>query len=242
MTAATLATPAQRAASMARRIAAAVRARLGLWLAVTLGFTLGFYLMQLLGLVLRFGKLPNYVTLYDWPANIATIIESTPAVSDMLPIIADEWLIEIGHMNYDYGHGIAEWSLAVMPAKALLILALGALIATNLVLLRPARGSCPGGGRQAAGAAATGAGTLLAGLTSLTMTWVVCCATPSWVVGLAMLGLGVSTSLWLEPVGPWLSAVGFVLLTATALWLARERTPAAATAAHPAAAARPLQQ
>ena len=33
----------------------------------------------------------------------------------MLPIISDEWLVETGAMNYHYGHGIAEWSLAIIP-------------------------------------------------------------------------------------------------------------------------------
>jgi hypothetical protein len=49
-------------------------------------------------------------------------------------------------------------------------------------------------------------------LTSITMSWVVCCATPTWVVGLAIMGLGVSTSLWLEPLGTWLSYAGFAAL------------------------------
>jgi hypothetical protein len=44
------------------------------------------------------------------------------------------------------------------------------------------------------------------------MSWVVCCATPTWVVGLAMLGLGVSTSLSIEPVGFWFNAFGFILM------------------------------
>jgi hypothetical protein len=44
------------------------------------------------------------------------------------------------------------------------------------------------------------------------MSWVVCCATPTWVVGLAIMGLGVSTSLSIEPVGFWLNALGFILM------------------------------
>ena len=48
----------------------------------------------------------------------------------------------------------------------------------------------------------------------------VCCATPSWVVGLAMLGLGVSTSLALETMGPILSGLGFGTLTLTIVFLA----------------------
>ena len=61
-------------------------------------------------------------------------------------------------------------------------------------------------------------------MTNATMSWVVCCAAPSWVVGLAMLGLGVSTSLALESMGPVLSIGGFSLLIAALITLAWRNT------------------
>ncbi|MBM7067191.1 hypothetical protein [Actibacterium sp. 188UL27-1] len=39
--------------------------------------------------------------------------------------IWEEWLIEIGRMNYDYGTGISEWSLNVVPARLLVLAILG---------------------------------------------------------------------------------------------------------------------
>ena len=87
--------------------------------AVTLGFILAYHATLAAVLVIRFGHLPNYATLYDWPANIARILRSTPSVRDALPIALDEWLLELGYIDPAYGHGIAVWSLAVLPAKLL---------------------------------------------------------------------------------------------------------------------------
>jgi len=144
-----------------------------LWLAIVLTFPVVYYLAMLGALVARFGKLPNYTTLYDWPGNVAEIIRATPAVSDIWPIIAGEWLLEVGYMNYDYGKGISEWSLSLIPVKLLVILALAMLVATNVTLLQaPARhcGRCSLGGAGTA----TGLGAAMVSLTSITMTWVVC--------------------------------------------------------------------
>ncbi len=181
-----------------------------MWLAITAGLTLAYYLALMAALVIKFGNLPNYAVAYNWPANVWKIVVSTPSVSDMIPIIADEWLFEFGYMNYDYGHGISEWALDIVPSKVLVVLALGALTATFGAVLAERR-HCSTRTRIGA-SSATGIGALSVALTSATMSWVVCCATPSWVVGLSMMGLGVSWSLWLQPIGPWVSLAGFVLL------------------------------
>ena len=190
----------------------AIRSRLAQWVSITLAFTLCYYLALMAALVFKFDTLPNYWVGYDWPANVAKIIRSTPSVMDMLPIIADEWLLEFGYMNYDYGHGISEWALDILPAKAAVVVLLGALIAT-LVVLRAERRAC-GVKPQAGTSAIGGFGAACVAFTSATMSWVVCCATPSWVVGLSMLGLGVSTSLWIQPFGLWISLLGFAALIA----------------------------
>lgn len=198
-----------------------------LWLAILLGFPAAYYLATLGALVLKFGALPNYAVLYDWPGSVAEIVRATPAVSDMLPIIADEWLLEVGYMNYDYGNGISEWNLSLMPAKMLAILLLGALLATNVVLLLAPERACS---RAANGGAwmATGFGTGMVSLASITLYWVVCCSMPTWTVGLVMLGVGLSTADYLEDFGPWLNGLGFLLLLATTLWLAARRAETAA--------------
>ena len=166
---------------------------------------------MMLALLLRFQALPNYVTFYDWIGNVAWIIQSTPSWRDMLPIIAEEWLIEIGRMNYDYGAGISEWSLNVVPSRLLVLFGLGAMVSLAMSLMR--KDTCGPGSRTTLRAAG-GLGAVLVAMTNATMSWVVCCATPSWVVGLAMLGLGVSTSLALETMGPLLTYTGFGLLSA----------------------------
>ncbi|MEO0830826.1 MAG: hypothetical protein AAFY03_10255 [Pseudomonadota bacterium] len=186
---------------------------------VTFGvvFALLFQVLMLVAMIVRFQALPNYVTPYNWIANVSWIIQSTPSWSDVMPIVWEEWLIEIGRMNYDYGTGISEWSLNVVPSRLVVLFVLGAMISLCLSLLRT--NSCTTGTSSTL-RATTGLGALLVAMTNATMSWVVCCATPSWVVGLAMLGLGVSTSLALESMGPWLTGIGFGLLSALVLFLA----------------------
>jgi len=196
------------------RIRGAVTVRRRLWLGIALGFPLVYYALMFAALVIRFQAWPNYAVTYDWFGNVAEIIRSTPALSDMGPIIAQEWLFEVGRMNYDFGNGISEWSLNINPAKVLVVCLLGGLIATLTALMatRPAR--CTASRLNGAGAAG-GLGAALVAMTNVTLAWVVCCATPSWVVGLAILGLGVSSSLWLEQFGWWIEYAGFALLLAS---------------------------
>lgn len=189
-------------------------------------FALLFQVFMMLALIVRFQAFPNYVTGYDWIGNVLWIIQSTPSWRDMAPIIAEEWLIEIGRMNYDYGTGISEWSLNVVPSRLVVLFILGAMVSLCLSLVR--RNSCDAGASTTL-RATTGLGALLVAMTNATMSWVVCCATPSWVVGLAMLGLGVSTSLALETMGPVLTFSGFGLLSSLILFLAwRKSRPASA--------------
>jgi hypothetical protein len=197
---------------------ACVRSRFGLWLALTAGFTVGYYALLMGALIVRFGALPNYATAYNWPANVWTIYRSTPSFSDVPPIVAEEYLLEFGYMNYDYGHGISEWALNILPYKVMLVMVLAGLLATSILLLK-AKTNCPASTRLKAGTA-TGLGAGFVAVTSATMSWVVCCATPTWIVGLSMLGLSVSASFWVEPAGPYLTAGGYALLAATVLVLA----------------------
>lgn len=199
----------------------AVRATRRQWWLITLMIPVLYYIGMLIALMVRFQDLPNYVNFYDYPGNILQIIELTPSVKDMIPIMLEEWLIEIGYLNTDFGAGISEWSLNILPAKVAVILILSALVATNISLLSAPGKACSKATQRGA-TTATGLGAGFVGVTSLTMSWVVCCATPTWVVGLAMLGVGVSTSLYLEFLGPWLSAAGFGLLglsTVVLAWL-----------------------
>ena len=123
------------AAARATRITSAVAARPRLWWAVTLGFPAVYHLMMFAALVARFQAWPNYAVTYDWLGNVTEIIRATPSLSDMGAIIAQEWLFEVGRMNYDYGNGISEWSLHINPAKVLIICLLGGLVATLTTLV-----------------------------------------------------------------------------------------------------------
>ena len=192
-----------------------IRANLLLWLALLVAFFAAFPLLQLALLIVRFQEFPNYLIVHDWLGNIARIVRMTPSVTDMVSIALDEWLIEIGSMNFAYGHGIAEWSFVLVPAKVAVAFVIALLLATNVVLLRAVAKMCPLSTRLAASLAA-GGGALIAGAATMTITWVVCCAAPTWVVGLAVLGVSVTTAFALQPIGGWLSLAGIMLLAAIA--------------------------
>jgi hypothetical protein len=192
----------------------AVSARPVLFATIAVAFPLAFHATLLASLVVRFGDLPNYVTGYDWLRNVGRIIESTGSPRDALSIALDEWLLEVGYMNHDYGLGISEWSLALIPHKMLLVVLAGLLVALNVVLLARRRD-------RGAGALATGVGAACAVTGSVTLFWVVCCATPTWSVGLAMLGIvGSTTALLLDPFGTWIALAGFLILLVAAIALA----------------------
>lgn len=221
------------AGALASEIRYAVSAERKSWWTIVLAVPVIYLIGMMIALMVRFENFPNYVTFYDYFGNVAEIIRATPSVRDMVPIIAEEWLIEIGYMNSDWGAPISEWSLNVIPSKVVVVIFLGMLIATCIALLRAPGPACPAGVKRSANVA-TGIGATMAGVTSLTMSWVVCCATPSWVVGLAMLGVGVSTSLWLEFLGPWLSGAGFILMALCAIALAWRRVRGREAAVPPA--------
>jgi hypothetical protein len=196
-------------------------ARSWLWVSVVAAFFLSFHGLQLATLMVRFEAWPNYVAVHDWPTNVARIVRLTPAISDMIPIMFDEWLVEVGSMNYSFGRGIAEWSFVLIPGKAVVVLGIAALVATNLALLRAAWKTC-GVSARLGSSVATGAGALVAGVAATTITWVVCCAAPTWVVGLAVMGVGVTTALALQPFGNWLLLLGLSTLVASAILLLRQ--------------------
>lgn len=189
------------------------------WLFVvssSIGFALLYYVLQLGVMIIKFEQWPNYSTVYDWPANVMRIIESTPSLKDTLLILKEEWVFEVGYMTHEYGIGLSLWSLFLSPVKVLSIMALGAMIAF-LVLLVRFRGDA---GSKTPCLLAGGVSATAASFSLMSLSWVVCCATPTWVVGLSILGLSASTALWLEPAGFWLNILGFSTLAVTLLVLA----------------------
>jgi hypothetical protein len=212
----------------------------GAWLVMTLGFTALYHLALLVAASFSTGLLPNYIRFYDWPANVLQIIRSTPAVRDMPPLISDEWLLETGAMNYNFGHGVAEWSLAIIPSHLVVTMLVSALVATSILLMKRARdlshlGACT------LGASGIGVGAVSVGAANVTMSWVACCATPSWVVGLSLLGLETSSAFALLPYGSALALAGFAVLAATTYFLAWRCMPRAPRRLM-ALAARPVVQ
>jgi hypothetical protein len=205
-----------------------IRRHFVLWLVSIAGLCILYYVLMLLALVIKFQALPNYINVFDWMDNVAWIMASTPSLQDALAIIREEWWLEIGFMNYDFGTGISEWSLFISPWKMLTVMAFLALLVSYMLVLKYRVTQCRATVNYAA-KVSSGVGGLCFALTSLTMSWVVCCATPTWIVGLAIMGLGVSTSLAIEPVGVWLNLLGFLLMM-VALYMSLQDAPVELTA------------
>jgi len=209
-----------------------VRGSLRLWLALSAGFFAAFHVAQIALLIVRFQTFPNYLVVHNWLGNVARILRKTPSLIDRISIGLDEWWIELGSMNFGYGHGVSEWSFVLLPSKAATLAVVALLLAANVVLLRAVRDSCSLSARLSASAVAGGA-TLLAGLSTMTITWVVCCAAPTWVVGLAVAGVSVATAFAIAPIGGWLTLFGIGSLIAVALALAGLLTDLAPAAGAP---------
>lgn len=194
-----------------RVMGAAIGQRWGLFLLISIGFVVLYYASLLLLTMIRFGEIPNYVVFHDIIGIYAGIWQGTPALSDALMIMKDEAWFETGYKNPEY-YGVATWSYMLIPPKMLLVFLLGLLLGLFSVLILSSRArSCPTDRRLVA---AAGMGSSLVCLTSATLTWVVCCATPSWVVALAMLGMNASLALWLEPLGKVMMVAGLGIMIA----------------------------
>lgn len=212
-----------------RTIIAAVGRWRRLWFGIVALVPPCFYAGQLLLLRVRFGHWPNYVTFYNWPANVARIIHATPSIRDTIALIRDEWLFETGYLDTHYGLGIAEWSMTIIPEQLIYVVLLGVLLATNLVLLLEQN---PAGNRICApcAGAATGLGGSLLGLSNISLTWALCCGSPNWAVALTLMGFGSTSALWLVPYGAVVAWAGLALLLVPPVLLLRGMSRASATA------------
>lgn len=212
------------AATLGRAVAAHWRR----WLAVSVAFFVLYYAGLLLLTILRFREIPNYVEVYDVLGSYRLILHGTPAWADAWRILVDEPMLELGFKDPHY-YGVATWSYMLIPPKMAAVLLAGALLATVVVLGHALKlASCPRSRRPSYAVAGVASGFI--GLTSATLTWVACCATPSWVVGLTMLGMSSSLALWLEPLGTVLAVIGFTLLLGLVAWQLRRLVRATAPA------------
>jgi len=182
-----------------------------LLLTTSVGFVVLYYVMLLLLTMIRFGEIPNYYVFHNVFEVYQLVYQGTPSVMDMIPIIVDEAWFEAGYKNPDY-YGVATWSYMLIPPKMILLLLMGMLLGIFTVLVIHGRKmQCQLKSDKSLFVAA-GVSSTFIGLTSATLTWVVCCSTPSWVVALAMLGMSGSLALWLEPLGNVLTFSGLLLM------------------------------
>jgi len=180
-------------------------------LATSVGFVVLYYSGLLLLTMLRFGEIPNYVEFHPVIHVYGLILEGTPSLLDAIPILVDEPWFETGYKNPAY-YGVATWSFMLIPPKMLLVLLMGILLGIFVATVLHSRNkSCQVKTDKRLFAAAGMSSTFIS-LTSATLTWVVCCATPSWSVALAMLGMSASLALWLEPLGNVLTITALAVM------------------------------
>lgn len=176
-----------------------------------IGFVVIYYAGLLLLTMLRFGEIPNYVEFHPVFHVYGLILEGTPSLFDAIPIIMGEPWFETGYKNPDY-YGVATWSYMLIPPKMLLVLFMGLLLGVFTATVLYAKDRACKIKTDKRLYAAAGVSSTFISLTSATLTWVVCCATPSWSVALAMLGMSASLALWLEPLGNVLTVVALVIM------------------------------
>jgi hypothetical protein len=186
----------------------AIRARPVLWAVYALGFVAAYHALLLVAMVLRFGHAPNFIKVYDIADAYRLTFAGTPSLRDAFGIASGEPWLDVGYMSPQWN--MAEWSLMILPPQFALIAVTGCLLATCGVLHAARSARCSRRSTGSTLTAAIGAG--LAGVANATLFWVVCCATPTWIVGLAMLGVSVSVAFMLQPIGPLLTAGGVALL------------------------------
>lgn len=180
-------------------------------LLTSISFMVLYYSGLLLLTMIRFGEIPNYVVFHDVLGVYVLIFQGTPSYLDMIPIIIDEPWFESGYKNPEY-YGIATWSFMLIPPKMLLVFVMGVLLGIFASLVVYGKNVACQLQTDKRLYAAAGMSSVLISLTSATLTWVVCCATPSWVVALAMLGMSASLALWLEPLGNFMTITALSLM------------------------------
>lgn len=178
---------------------------------VSVGFTVIYYSGLLMLTMIRFAEIPNYVEFYDIFKIYGLILEGTPSLIDAIPIIMAEAWFETGYKNPSY-YGVATWSYMLIPPKMLLVFLMGGLLGVFTVLRKHQKNTACNAKKDKGLFVAVGISSTFISLTSATLTWVVCCATPSWVVALAMLGMSASLALWLEPLGNIMTISGLLLM------------------------------
>ncbi len=179
--------------------------------AISVGFVVLYYSGLLLLTMLRFGEIPNYVEFHPVFHVYGLILEGTPSLLDAIPILIDEPWFETGYKNPAY-YGVATWSFMLIPPKMLLVLLMGILLGIFVATVLHSRNKSCQLKTDKRLVAAAGMSSTFISLTSATLTWVVCCATPSWSVALAMLGMSASLALWLEPLGNVLTITALAVM------------------------------
>lgn len=180
-------------------------------LSTSIGFVVLYYSGLLLLTMLRFGEVPNYVEFHPVFHVYGLILEGTPSLLDAIPIFMGEPWFETGYKNPAY-YGVATWSFMLIPPKMLLVLLMGILLGIFVATILHGKDRGCQLKTDKRFYAAAGVSSTFISLTSATLTWVVCCATPTWSVALAMLGMSASLALWLEPLGNVLTVTALVVM------------------------------
>ena len=191
---------------------------------VSVGFVVLYYTFLMLLTILKFQEIPNYLIFHPIFHIYHEIIQGTPSWQDILMIAKDEAWLETGFKDPNY-YGLATWSYMLIPPKMFMVLIMGLLLGVFAVLMLTSRkyGCAMKQGKKLY--ATAGVSTTFVSLTSATLTWVVCCATPSWVVALTMLGMNTTMALLQKPFGVVLMSIGLGLMLLVVLLQLKNLSP-----------------
>ena len=119
---------------MLKGLSESIRERQLIWWGTMIGFVVTYYAGLLMTMVVRFDNIPNYITFYDWPGNVWTILTSTPSLMDAIEIMASKGIRHLPVRKpqtwlYRPGHGMR----GLEPPSLLSVLSMRALCAALLL-------------------------------------------------------------------------------------------------------------
>ena len=172
------------------------------WIALAVAVVFAAYqLAILLVLSLGLGGWPTYAKVYAVWANARRIVAGTPALADIVVLLAREPIVEYGRRHPTFGAAV--WSFELTWSNLLFFLSFSALLGIYLALA---------GGRGGWGAAGSVGGASLVGLFGASVSSLTHCGLGSFGVLLSIVGISARTIQWFGRFEPALIVAGYALV------------------------------
>ena len=174
----------------------------GGWIALAIASVFGAYQVVIfVVLSLGLGGWPTYAKAYPVWANARRILAGTPAMADVVTLLAREPIFEYGRRHPTFG--VAVWSFELTWSSLLFFLSFSALLGVYLGLA---------GGRTGWGAVGSLGGAGLVGLLGASVSSLTHCGLGSFGVLLSIIGISTRTIQWFGRFESGLIAAGYALV------------------------------